>query len=168
MLRIRRYSHLFFFFLAVYYHRIFASAITRRSCDTVDCPGDWDLWPAVGSVLDSTGAALDWLLPESVKTPTDTPKQTQPDVELMVTSPPVKECDVVALPGSTDAQNVSVKSRFVYFADQFFRFMKLMKAGFFCMYYRDSGILAHAKMVLRIRFGQMIVQIKRKIKPRRI
>lgn len=78
MLRIRRDSHLFFFFLAVYYHGIFASAITRRSCDTVDCPGDGDLWPAVGSVLDSTDAVLDWLLPESVKAPTDTPKQTQP------------------------------------------------------------------------------------------
>lgn len=41
-----------------------------------------------------------------------------------------KECDATALPGSTDSQNVSARSRFVYFADQFFRFMKLMKAVF--------------------------------------
>lgn len=74
----------------------------------------------VGGVLDSTDAVLDWLLPESVKTPTDTPKQAQPNVELMVTSPPAKDCDAVALPGSTDSQNVSVQSRFVYLRTGFF------------------------------------------------
>lgn len=69
MLRVRRDSYLFFLLLAVYYHGIFASAVTRRFCDTVVCPGDWDLG---GGVLDSTDAVLDWLLPESFKTPTDT------------------------------------------------------------------------------------------------
>lgn len=143
MLRIRRDSHLFFFFLllAVYYHGIFASAVTRRACDTVVCPGDWGLWPNVGSVLDPADSVLDWLLPDSVKTPTDTPKQTQPDVELQVTSPPVKECDAAALPGSTDfSERKRPESLCVFLRTSFFRYMKLIKAVFFWHVYVVTGV----------------------------
>lgn len=87
---------------------------TRRSCETLVCPEDWDVnpWPFIGGVLD-------WLFPGPVNAPTDTPTQTQPDVELIVTYPPAKECDAVALAGSKYSQNVSPRIRFVYLADIF-------------------------------------------------
>lgn len=115
MLQIRRNSHIFFL-LIVNHYGIFASAFTRRSCDSLICPQDWDLipWPYVGGVLDSADAVLDWLLPGPVNTPTDTPKQIQPDVELMVTYPPAEECDAAALPGSTGSQEVSPQNRLGY------------------------------------------------------
>lgn len=85
-----------------------ASAVTRRSCHSLVCPEDWDLnpWPYIGGVLDSADAVFDWFLPGPVNTPIDTPEQTQPDVELMVTYPPAKECDTTVLPGSTGSQSV--------------------------------------------------------------
>lgn len=85
---------------------------------------------------------LDWLLPGPVNAPTDSLKQTQLDVELIVTYPPAKECDAVALAGSRYSQTrnrfVHLPTFFLYEADE----------GFFplCIY-SDLRMLLHAKRV---------------------
>lgn len=96
-------------------------------------------------MLDSADAVLDWLLPGPVNAPTDTPKQTQLDVELIVTYPPAKECDAVALAGSKYSQNVTPRNRFVHLPTFF---LYEADEGFFplCMY-RDLRMLVHAKRV---------------------
>lgn len=134
MLQIRRDSDFvffFFFLLAVYVHEIFESAATRRSCEIVVCPGDWDLnpWPIVGSVPKFTDAVLDWLFPGLANTPTDIPKQTQADIEIQAVYSPAKDCDAFALPGSTDSQNVSPQNGFLYLQTFFWHVQEFENAS---------------------------------------
>ena len=126
-------SFLFFFHVVNYVS--FASAapgqwFTRRDCESLVCPSDWDIAPLINGAV---GGVWDWLIQSDTpgvqvdKPTTDTP---EPDTELQVWAPPSKECDVVVPDG--ESQNVSP-----------LRFILLHEAD--SRGYRDWRILVHAK-----------------------
>lgn len=91
---------------------------TRRDCESIVCPSDWEIGPLIGDTVGAVGSAassfLDWMLPDVsdvlVDEPTTgTPTQSETDIEIQVLAPPIIKCNAV-VPGG-ESQNVSPSLR---------------------------------------------------------
>lgn len=122
----REFPSSLFFFLVVNYVSSASAApgqwFTRRDCESVICPSDWDFGPLIDNTVGAVGSAassfLDWLLPDDpsvvVGEPTTgTPTQWEPDTEIQVVAPPSKECNLLVPSGESRNVSHSLRKRYL-------------------------------------------------------